>query len=103
MHERKRCDCNEGHLIDIVRRGGDSTRFAAVKFALINCGAEDWKQKLPDDLSVEFSLAALVDESLKLAQARMIGAPSSSEAGPTPAAVEPIEPRPLQSRSRQDQ
>lgn len=55
----------EGHLIDIVRRGGDSTRFSAVKLGLINVGAEDWREKLGSDTNVTITLASLITESLK--------------------------------------
>jgi hypothetical protein len=62
----------EGSLIDLVRRGGDSTRFAAVKFALINAGSDDWRDKTDAAVSVQFSLAGLVTESLKLVGSRTI-------------------------------
>lgn len=66
----------EGHLLDIVCRGGDSTRFSAVKLGLINVGADDWKEKLTTDVNATFTLASLVTESLKLVDARAIVAQS---------------------------
>ena len=90
----------EGHLIDMVRRGGDSTRFSAVKLGLINVGADDWKEKLPADVNVEFSLAALVGESLRLAEPRTIDGTPSTETTREP--VDPIDLHPLRSKSRQD-
>ena len=57
----------EGHLIDMVRRGGDSTRMSAVKLALFNVAGDDWREKLSAEHNVTFSLAALVQESMKLA------------------------------------
>jgi hypothetical protein len=57
----------EGHLIDMVRRGGDSTRMSAVKLGLLNVGGEDWKERLTGEHNVTISLASLVEESMKLA------------------------------------
>ncbi len=56
----------EGHLIDMGRRGGDSTRFSAVKLGLINVGGEDWKEKLGSEVNVQITLASLITESMKL-------------------------------------
>ncbi len=56
----------EGHLIDMVRRGGDSTRMSAVKLGLLNVGGEDWKERLTADHNVTFSLAGLIQESMKV-------------------------------------
>jgi hypothetical protein len=61
----------EGELIDIAQRGGDATRFAAIKMALINTG-EDWRDRSENNVSVQFSLAGLVTESLKLVGSRTI-------------------------------
>jgi hypothetical protein len=55
----------EGHLIDMVRRGGDSTRLSAVKLCLINCGADDWKERVTSDHSVTLSWANLLADSLR--------------------------------------
>ena len=63
----------EGELIDIAQRGGDATRFAAIKLALINAG-EDWRDRSEAAVSVQFSLAGLVAESLKLVGSQMIDA-----------------------------
>ena len=63
----------EGELIDIAQRGGDATRFAAIKLALINSG-EDWRDRSENAVSVQFSLAGLVAESLKLVGSQMIDA-----------------------------
>ena len=57
----------EGHVIDIARRGGDSTRMSAIKLGLLNVGGEDWKERLTAEHNVTFSLAGLIDESMKLA------------------------------------
>jgi hypothetical protein len=56
----------EGHLIDMVRRGGDSTRFSAVKLGLINTGGDDWKDKLTADHDVAFTLGDLIKQSMQL-------------------------------------
>jgi hypothetical protein len=56
----------EGHLIDIVRRGGDSTRFSAVKLGLINTGGDDWKDKLKADHSHTFSFGDLIKQSMQI-------------------------------------
>jgi hypothetical protein len=55
----------EGHLIDIARRGGDSTRMSAIKLGLLNVGGEDWKERLTAEHNVTFSWANLLAESLK--------------------------------------
>ena len=56
----------EGHAIDIVRRGGDSTRASMTLRGLVNVGGEDWKEKVTAEHNVTFSLAGLVQESMKL-------------------------------------
>ena len=55
----------EGHLLDLIRRGGDSTRLSAVKLGLINCGGDDWKERVTTDHSVTLSWASLLAESLR--------------------------------------
>ena len=55
----------EGHIIDITRRGGDSTRFSAAKLGVINAG-EDWRDRSETSTNVTFSLAGLIGESMKL-------------------------------------
>ncbi len=55
----------EGHLIDMVRRGGDPTRMSAVKLGLLNVGCEDWKERLTSEHKVAFSWSQLLQESLK--------------------------------------
>ena len=59
----------EGHLIDLVRRGGDATRMSAVKLALVNCGGDEWKEKPIVETNLTFSLAGLIHESMKLVPA----------------------------------
>jgi hypothetical protein len=58
----------EGHLIDIARRGGDSTRMSAIKLGLLNVGGEDWKERLTAEHNVTFSLASLIEQSMKLVE-----------------------------------
>ena len=55
----------EGHVIDMTRRGGDSTRFSAVKFALINAG-DDWRDKSESSTNVTFTLAGLLGDAMKV-------------------------------------
>ena len=57
----------EAHLIDIARRGGDSTRLGAIKLGLLNVGGEDWKERLTAEHNVTFSWSQLLQESLKVA------------------------------------
>ena len=57
----------EGHLIDLVRRGGDSTRFSAVRFALVNVARYDWREKVAAEPSLTFDLGALIRQSMELA------------------------------------
>lgn len=64
----------EGHLIDMARRGGDSTRMSAVKLGLLNVGGEDWKERLTADHNVTISLADLVQDSMKLVSGPVIDA-----------------------------
>jgi hypothetical protein len=56
----------EGHLIDIVRRGGDSTRMSAIKLGLLNVGGEDWKERLTAEQNVTFNLGDLIKQSMAL-------------------------------------
>ena len=76
----------EGHLIDIVRRGGDSTRMSAIKLGLLNVGGEDWKERLTAEHNVTFSLASLIDESMKLAprviEGQLIEQPKDDKSDP---------------------
>jgi len=58
----------EGHLIDIARRGGDSTRMSAIKLGLLNVGGDDWNERLTAEHNVTFSLGDLVKESMKQAE-----------------------------------
>ena len=55
----------EGHLLDMVRRGGDNAQLSAVKLGLINCGADDWKERVTSDTRVTLSWANLLVESLR--------------------------------------
>ena len=80
----------EGHLIDMVRRGGDSTRMSAVKLALINVAGNDWREKLSAEHNVTFSLAALVQESMKLAASPIEGGLPAPENGNPLIRVYPI-------------
>ena len=63
----------EAHLIDLVRRGGDSTRFSAVWFALVNAAPEDWKDKPAAEASINFELGAPVQQPLALEPAQIDG------------------------------
>ena len=56
----------ESHLIDIVRRGGDSTRMSAIKLGLLNVGGEDWKERLTAEHNVTFNLGDLIKQSMAL-------------------------------------
>jgi hypothetical protein len=56
----------EGHLIDIARRGGDSTRMSAIKLGLFNVGGQDWKDRITADHNVTFSLGDLIKLSIQL-------------------------------------
>jgi hypothetical protein len=59
----------ESQLAEMSRTGGDSSRFNAIRFALINVAADDWKEKLTSDYNMTFSLAGLITESMKLGPA----------------------------------
>ena len=56
----------EGHLLDIARRGGDSTRMSAIKLGLLNVGGEDWKERLTAEHNVTFNLGDLIRRSMAL-------------------------------------
>jgi hypothetical protein len=56
----------EGHLIDIARRGGDSTRMSAIKLGLFNVGGQDWKDRITADHNVTFGLGDLIKQSMQL-------------------------------------
>jgi hypothetical protein len=70
----------EGHLIDIARRGGDSTRMSAIKLGLFNLGGQDWKDKLTTDHNVTFSLGDLIKQSMQL-ETKLIEGEQSKPAG----------------------
>ena len=55
----------EGHLIDMVRRGGDPARLSAVKLGLFNVGGDDWRDNLGNRSNGTVTLASLFAESVK--------------------------------------
>ena len=60
----------EGHLIDMVPRGGDFyANERGKKVGLINVCTDDWKERLTAEHNVTFSLASLINESMKLVEA----------------------------------
>ena len=75
----------EGHLIDIVRRGGDSTRMSAIKLGLLNVGGEDWKERLTAEHNVTFSLGDLIKQSMvldgKVIEGQLIEQPKDDDPG----------------------
>ncbi len=76
----------EGHLIDIARRGGDSTRMSAIKLALLNVAGEDWKERLTAEHNVTFNLGDLIKQSMQLEAKTIEGQviePSKSDDGET--------------------
>jgi hypothetical protein len=70
----------EGHLIDIARRGGDSTRMSAIKLGLFNVGGQDWKDRITADHNVTFSLGDLIKQSMQL-ETKLIEGGQSKPAG----------------------
>ena len=64
----------EGHFSDVVRRGGDSTRYAAIRAGLASCNTDDWREKPQADVSFTVNLAALVSDSLKISATTTIEA-----------------------------
>ena len=75
----------ESHLIDIVRRGGDSTRMSAIKLGLLNVGGEDWKERLTAEHNVTFNLGDLIKQSMaldgKVIEGQLIEQPKDDEPG----------------------
>ena len=75
----------ESHLIDIVRRGGDSTRMSAIKLGLLNVGGEDWKERLTAEHNVTFNLGDLIKQSMalddKVIEGQLIEQPKDDESG----------------------
>ena len=64
----------ETQLVDLIRRGGDSTRFGAIRAALASCNTDDWREKPQTDVSLTVNLAALVSDSLKISATTTIEA-----------------------------
>ena len=75
----------EGHVIDIARRGGDSTRMSAIKLGLLNVGGEDWKERLTAEHNVTFNLGDLIKQSMaldgKVIEGQLIEQPKDDEPG----------------------
>ena len=69
----------ESHLIDMARRGGDSTRFNAVRLGLINVAPDEWRERLDTQANVTITLASLIGESMKTIDVTPNPAPASDE------------------------
>ena len=59
----------EGDLIDVKQRGGDSSRFQAVRFGLLNLAPDEYKDKTTTESTLTITLASLIQDSMKLVNA----------------------------------
>lgn len=59
----------ENELIDMKQKGGDNTRFQAVRFGMINVAPEEYKDRVAGDTTINITLATLIRDSMKTVNA----------------------------------
>lgn len=69
----------ETKAIEVATTGGQGSQGQMVIFGLINAGREDWKQRQEIEHSGTVTLAALVENSMRLIEGKSVEIPSDSE------------------------
>lgn len=72
-------------LIDVAQTGGVGSQGQVAIFGVLNAGREDWKQKQEIEHSGQVTLAALVENSMRLIGESKAGSEPSTEALEPPA------------------
>lgn len=69
----------ESVLIHVAKTGGQGSQGQVAIFGVLNAGREDWKQRQEIEHSGTVTLAALVENSMRLIEGKSVEIPSDSE------------------------